>query len=279
MSTRTSPIISAILTPLLVICPVWAQTPVPLANSPLGSAMDQQIQLHIVESDGPQAQVSSRTVKGITVQVTDSTGAGISEAAVVFRLPDSGPTGIFTDGTHSAVTYTDGSGRAHVTGIQWNGTPGPLAIRVTATKGTSHAGILIEQMLSSSPELTAATAAAPILPISALPSAPLPAPSSMPTPGAIRSTTTGASASAQSIQPASNTSIAQVNSEPSVSVTSASPGTSAHSSNKKWLIIAAIAAGAGVGAAMAMKGKSTGTSSAPASTLSIGSPTVSIGHP
>lgn len=278
MSTRTSPILSAILTPLLVICPVWAQTPLSLANSPLDSAMNQPIQLHMIESDGPQAQVSSRGAKGITVQVTDSTGAGVPDAAVVFRLPDSGPTGIFTDGTHSAVAYTDGSGSAHVTGIQWNGTPGPLAIRVTATKGTSHAGILIEQTLSSSMELAAATAT-PVAPVSALPSAPLPAPSTMPTPGAIRSTTTGASASAQDIKPASNTSIAQVNSEPSVSVTSASPGTSAHSSKKKWLIIAAIAAGAGVGAAMAMKGKSSGASSTPASTLSIGSPTVSIGHP
>ena len=64
----------------------------------------------------------------------------------------------------------------------------------------------------------------------------------------------------------------------SVSVTSASPGEAPHKSHAKWFIIAAIAAGAGVGVAMAGKGGK-GSPSSPVPSLSIGTPSISVGQP
>jgi hypothetical protein len=66
---------------------------------------------------------------------------------------------------------------------------------------------------------------------------------------------------------------------PSVSVThtGASPAKSSHSNKTKW-IIAAVVAGGAAGAMMAMKGGK-GTAAAAPPSLSIGTPTISIGAP
>ena len=147
-----SPFLSLLLTPLLVVAPVWAQVPAaPDAES---------LQLRLVESDSGQVQAGSHAVKGFTVEVKDSDGSVVPDAAVAFRLPDSGATGTFADHTHAAVSYTDSLGRAHVGGIQWSAIPGLVPVRISATKGTTHAGMLIEQaLLSSSAKVGPAVAA------------------------------------------------------------------------------------------------------------------------
>ena len=197
--------------------------------------------------------------KGFVVQVSDSAGAAVQDAAVAFRLPDSGPTGTFTDGTHSAVVYTGADGRAYVTGIHWNDIAGPVAIRITATKGILHAGILFEQTLTGNALLLKPAQPAVSQPVAKTlpPSAEIAAP-----------------------HPTSTQIATPPKAEPSVSITSASPGDSVHHGGKaKWLILAAVIAGAGAGVAMAGKGKSNSASSGNTSALSIGSPSVGIGHP
>ncbi len=278
MSISSSPILSVFLTPLLVITPIWPQTPA------MQSVQD--LQLQIVDSDGPQVQTSSRTAKGFTIVVTDSTGSGVPDVAVVFRLPDSGPTGSFSDGSHAAVMYTDRDGRAGATGIQWSDTPGPFAMRITASKGTNHAGILVQETLI--PGMAMAPNGPAVLPIAAMS---VPPPPPVLNPGTLRSSdskaqlaTASTSKAAPSVQQTATATAdpsitASANKpEPSVSVSSASPGVSQHSGKAKWLIIAAIAAGAGAGIALAGKGKSS-TSAATGSGVSIGTPSISVGHP
>jgi len=64
---------------------------------------------------------------------------------------------------------------------------------------------------------------------------------------------------------------------PTVSVTGANHGAASHS-KAKWFVIAAIAIGAGAGLALAGKGKSS-SSTSPTTQLSIGTPSISVGHP
>ncbi len=254
-----SPFISVVLVPILTVYPLWAQAPAQDA------AASPNLQIRVVASDSSQALIGSQTVNGFTIQVADSAGAAVPDAAVAFRLPDSGPTGTFGDGAHSAVVYTDATGRARVSGIHWTETPGLVAVRVTATKGSGHAGMLIEQKLVSSTSTTTVVSVPP------------------PAPAQLATTQTAAKAL---VPPVSTGAAAQpppvetvpLKPEPAVSVSSTPPGEAPHKSHKKWLILALVAAGAGAGVAMAGKGKSSGTSTPQNPSLSIGSPSISVGH-
>ncbi len=299
---RVCPFVSIILTPILTFSPLWGQTPAAVVNSPAAdAAAAQTLQVRLVDSESFQTQIGSHTAEGFTVRVTDAAGAVVPDAAVAFRLPDSGPTGTFADGAHSAVVYTDKAGRAHVANIQWATAPGVVDMRVTASKGTTQGDTLIEQTLIGTPIVAAPSALAP----SALPAPPIsttvvtvppPAPAQRATaqtvaksigPGQIASVqvapaqaqiaaqqNTSASA-ATSTQVANSGAAAQA--EPSVSVSSAPPGETPHKSHAKWFILLAVVAGAGAGVAMMGKGKGSSTAAAPS--LSIGSPSISVGQP
>src|SRR5690242_10950748 len=137
-----TPFCSLLLTPLLVVLPIRAEAPVtigPPADVVLGPAL----QIQLVDSSANPAPVPSRSNGGFTVAITDPAGSPVADAVVAVRLPDSGATGSFADGTHAAVAYTDHSGRAHIDRLVWGDQTGTAAVRITATKGTAHAGMLL----------------------------------------------------------------------------------------------------------------------------------------
>lgn len=271
---------SIFLSSLLVFQPLWAQSP---AASP-GS----DLQVHLVGAQGgASVPAGFHESKGFEIQVTDGAGAGVSDAAVVLRLPDEGPSGSFSDGSHAAIAYTDASGRAQMPEIQWAGTAGTVTIKVTATKATAHAGMLFEEKLTAAADAKLAPPAViPTAEKPATPSLPGPATVAQPavsvrqpgTPAAVVPAATASDERASREPLPAKSSAAPV--EPAVSVTNGSPHHGAQSSShKKWIILAVVvAAGAGAGIAMAGKGKSSSTSSS-SSSLSIGTPTVSVGHP
>lgn len=274
-----TPLVSLLLIPLLIAPPGWSQT----APS---SAPQNNLQLRLVDSDGSQIAVSSHSTKGFYVQVTDGNGAPVAEAAVALRLPDSGATGLFADGSHSAVAYTDASGRAHLDGIQWNATAGALAVRVTATKGDEHAGILVEQALvagvvsSPRPNLPAPRLEAAVAPAN-------PAPAQAAADDSAPLNTIGGSL--ESVRPAIRAAAPGAaaapflrSAEPSVSISNDGTGPAYHGtqsgSKRKWLILGLVVA-AGAGAAFAASTMGKGSTAASSSSISIGAPTVSVGHP
>lgn len=106
--------------------------------------------IRLVEGEGAVYPVGSRATRGITVQVTDETGRPVNNAAVVFRLPEDGPTGTFSSGTQTEAATTTADGRANVWGMQWNRTPGPLEVRITAAKGQARAGTVCGLYLTAS---------------------------------------------------------------------------------------------------------------------------------
>jgi hypothetical protein len=282
---KNSQLLCVFLSSMLAVAPLLGQTAGTLAGTPAllpPPAAVGLAQVHVIENDGGQTPAGSQSTKGITVEVSDGTGAAVADAAVTIRLPETEPTGIFADGTHSAVAYTDGSGRANINGIQWGLSPGSVSMRITATKGTSHAGVLLEKILTRptpalAPVLPAYTAAVsnttdmlqaippPPAPAFELPIAKSGASGSMPEPGTPAHPQLPNTATAQT-QP------------PSVSVTTTgATGYQPHHS-KKWVIAAVVAGAAAGGAFAAMHGKA-GTPAAAVAPLSIGTPSISIGPP
>jgi hypothetical protein len=126
---------------------------------PLGAQNDPAILLiRIVEGEGAVYPIGSRATRGVTVQVTDETGKPVDGAAVVFRLPEDGPTGTFSSGMQTEVVTTAADGRANVWGMQWNRMTGPMEVRITAAKGQARAGTvcglyLSNALVSSEPRL------------------------------------------------------------------------------------------------------------------------------
>jgi len=108
------------------------------------------VQLKIVDGEGVTYRIGTRATRGLTVLVTDETGKPVDLAAVSFRLPDEGASGTFNSGLRTEIVTTGPDGRATVWGMQWNKTPGPVEIRVTAIKEQARAGIISTQYLSDS---------------------------------------------------------------------------------------------------------------------------------
>jgi hypothetical protein len=285
---RTSAI-SLVLVPSLVVSPVLAQS-ASTASDPSSQASN--IQLRVIE----ESKAGSVPAKALTVQVRDENGTPVQDAAVAFRLPDTSASGTFADGTQSAVAYTDASGTAHVDGIRWIASSGSVPVRITASKGNSHAGLLYDEKLSDSmaPPSAPAVRAQESSVRSALPALapalPLPGVSAhdqatgavAPAPGELAAIAPagrpGVSISNFSKSSPASANSLRSNAEPSVSISSSPQGYSNHSSLKKWLIWTAIAAGAGAGAAVAFSGKSSSASTTSSSTTTIGTPTFNIGH-
>lgn len=108
------------------------------------------VQLRVVEGDGATHRTGARATRGVTVLVTDEAGQPVDMAAVSFHLPDQGATGTFNSGLRTEVVTTGPDGRASIWGMQWNKTPGPVEIRITAVKDQARAGIIGTLYLSDS---------------------------------------------------------------------------------------------------------------------------------
>jgi hypothetical protein len=113
------------------------------------------VQLKILEGEGTVYRTGTRATRGLTVFVTDENGKPVANAAVSFRLPDEGPSGVFNSGLKTEVVTTGPDGRASVWGMQWNKTAGPMEIRITAVKDQARAGLVSTQYLSDAVETKA----------------------------------------------------------------------------------------------------------------------------
>ena len=260
--------------------------------TPADSSDVQELHIRVVEG----ADSGRATTQPLTVAITDGRGSPVPNATVLFRLPSDAPTGIFSDGSRVAVLYTDMEGHAAVKNIQWGASSGTAVIRVTASKGAAHAGLLIEQVLSSSK--IAAAAAPPSAPptVSAAPVASAtpvpetagivhPAPMGQPAPVGQPALAPAERSGKPILISAQGTTVptSTASEEPTVQITTNRPVqlTGASGKSKKWLWIGiGGAAAAGMAFAFVGKGGGSGSSQTPGSpSLSIGTPSVSIGHP
>jgi len=257
----STPVISILLSATLATTPVWAQGP--FSGGP--SADPDALQIRLLNPDSLQATLHSAAKEGLSVAVSDPSGTAVPNAAVICRLPDSGATGMFPNGTHSVLTYTDAEGHATLNTIEWGDVPGDVPIRLTAAKGAAHTGILLETTLVASTVVQVA----PAVPAQLQPGQ-LAKPADSPD-GSARVTITPASDKPLASTPSPTA-------DSTVSVTRTPKADAPHSSHSKWYVLLGVAAAAGAGAAFSMKGKAAATTPT-TSPLSIGAPTISIGHP
>jgi len=175
------------------------------------------VQLKVIEGEGVVYRAGTRATHGLTVLVTDEAGQPVQNAAVSFRLPDSGASGVFSSGLRTELVTTGADGHASAWGMQWNKIAGPVEIRITVVKDQARAGIISMQHLSD-------TVVAP---------------------------KTGGEG----------------------------VFTASHKGHGKWILIAVVAGGAAAGLAF---GRSQGPKATVAPTVpgvSIGNPSINVGHP
>jgi len=287
--------LSMLLAPLIAASPVWAD----ITATP--TTVD-SLQIRVLDDRAAGVAPGTHTAHALAIQLTDAAGASVKDAAVVFRLPESGPSGKFADGSTASVVYTDAAGKADAGEITWGTEQGSIAVRVTAAKGTAHAGVLYEQLLTGSvppDQRQGVTATAHLIPVV---SAPPPAIERKPSQPAVIETRAPVAMSARpgtlareteapvytpvardEDSPDANIPIrhafgsSSVSEAPSVSIVSSGAGSGRGHSKAKW--IAAIAVAAGAGAAFALMHNGSSSSSGSASGISIGAPSVSVGHP
>jgi len=106
------------------------------------------LQVQVVEGEGLVYAPGTRAVKGITVRVTDEVGRPVAGAAVSFRLPEDGATGVFQNNSKTEIAATAADGRASVWGMRWGKVTGTTSIRITAAKGATRAGTIATQIIS-----------------------------------------------------------------------------------------------------------------------------------
>jgi len=248
-----------------------------------------QIQLRMVVGDNTTQETGSLQGKKLSVEVTDEDGTPVSGVAVTFRLPEEGASGLFPDGSRSAVVYTTEQGQAAAPGIRWGANPGTVSIRVTAVKGSAHAGILARQQLIAGATAPAdsipAAHSAPATPPANAETRPAdpPPPVTAPISSQVTILTQPAKPKPDPITRAPITQLptaAEANAKdpPAVTISGASPGHGS-SGKTKWILLGLAAAGAAAGVAFAMGGSKSSAANAAAPGTTIGAPSISIGHP
>ncbi|MFN7992968.1 MAG: hypothetical protein U0Q18_05180 [Bryobacteraceae bacterium] len=201
------------------------------------------LQIKVLEGDGAVYQPGTRVSHPLSVEITDEMGRPVSSAAVSFQLPPEGASGTFSNGLRTDLVLTDARGRAVVHSLQLNRTGGQFRIRVTAVKEQARAGIVtnlyIAENRAANPSHLADKANEP----------------TKDTPQ-------------QSAGP------------PSTRITPTTAKMGRHLS-KKWIILAVVAAGGGAVFAGVSRssGASQNTGGSSSGAVSMGTPTITVGHP
>lgn len=112
------------LSMLLTLSPrrAWAQA----AGRP-------KIHILIIEGEGAINNMRQRIAREPIVEVRDENDKPVAGAAVLFTLPNTGPSGTFANGLSTFTTTTDNLGRAIGTGLKPNGLEGSVQMKVSAT--------------------------------------------------------------------------------------------------------------------------------------------------
>jgi hypothetical protein len=112
--------------------PAWGQNPASL-------------QILIVEGEGAINNVKQRVNREPIVQVEDENHKPVAGAAIIFFLPNDGPSGVFANGSTTLTTTTNAQGQAVARGIRFNNQAGSMQIRVAASFAGQTASAIITQ--------------------------------------------------------------------------------------------------------------------------------------
>lgn len=105
-----------------------------------------KLNIAIIEGEGEVNNIKTRVAREPIVEVTDENHKPIGGAIVTFTAPNSGPGGVFGNGSRFLTVTTDQNGRAVAKGFQPNNQAGRYSLRVTATAGGLTATAAIAEM-------------------------------------------------------------------------------------------------------------------------------------
>ena len=94
------------------------------------------LKLVVLEGDRAVNNIRKRTAREPVVEIRDGADRPVAGAAVTFILPESGPSGVFPNGSRMVTTVSDEKGQAAGLGLRPNAVAGEFQIRVAA----SHQG-------------------------------------------------------------------------------------------------------------------------------------------
>jgi hypothetical protein len=137
-----------------LVLSVWLAAQNAVAERAVLAWMFQEVailQIRVIEGEGVVHVAGGRAASPITVQIVDGTGRPVGQATVSFRLPEEGPSGTFSRGLRTEVITTGPEGRASVSDILWDPTPGGVQVRITAVKEGARAGTIVSLYLSDAP--------------------------------------------------------------------------------------------------------------------------------
>lgn len=113
------------------------------AHSPTG------VRIRVLQGERAEFRTGATVSKPLVVEVTDETGRPLEGVTVAFRLPESGPSGIFSNGLRTDIAMTGADGRAAPGSVRWGEAAGVVEVRITAAKEGARTGLVIEQVLSA----------------------------------------------------------------------------------------------------------------------------------
>ena len=245
-------LISILLTPLVTLTPVLAQSPEPASS----------LEVRVLDSSAPDR---------LAVEVKDGNGQRVSDATVVVRLPEGA---FFSNATTTATLQTDANGFAEIQSIHWG--PGGT-VRITANKDNAHAGLLLDKPAVSEPAPATPQVSAPskqqLMPDQIAPSQPVAAEKKPLQPGVV---VTNEDSPYANVPIRADVAEAAGGLAPKMSIISNGKASADHHMRNRVLIGVAVAAGAGAAFLLAHNLHSSSSSS---SSVSVGPPTVSVGHP
>jgi len=116
-----------------------------------GQAAPAKLNIVIVEGEGAINNIRQRTAREPIVQVEDENHRPVAGAAVLFLLPDNGPSGVFEGGGRTIEVKTDSAGRAVGRGFKVNKVEGKFQMQVQATYQGVTASATIAQVNAGAP--------------------------------------------------------------------------------------------------------------------------------
>jgi hypothetical protein len=276
------------------------------------TAQNAALHITVISGENTTHAAGAHVAKPITIEVTDLAGQPVEGARTSFQLPEEGPGGVLSSGLHTDLAVTDSHGRATLRGFQLNRQPGPFNVRVTVAKEQARAGIVVRQRIG---EVSAATgsadrqaqpsaASAPAETVSTVKKTPPKAepakatpatvrPTRVATPTAIEANGQPAPASRKALtEPAASVAVPRPTRTQTIVITQKSPQTSGapmassgSKSHKKWIVLGILVAGGAAGAfarsslGAASAAHNPGSAAGLNSSVSIGTPTITIGKP
>lgn len=103
------------------------------------------LQIAVLQGEGARNSILAGTSTPPLVEVRDQSGKPVAGAEVTFRLPASGPSGVFSEWMRTETVRTNLQGQAKPTGLIPNAPEGRFQILVTAAMGKATAEAAINQ--------------------------------------------------------------------------------------------------------------------------------------